>query len=112
MLFLNPTCPYEIEKIIGSLKLKCTSDINISTVKAAANIPGFNVTLTHVINASFEDGIFPEQLKLAKVVPVYKGGTKTDVSNYRPISLLSAFSKIFEKLVHTKAPGQPRSCIH
>ena len=101
-LFLNPTCPYEIDKIIGSLKLKCTSDINISTVKAAANVPGFNEVLTQVINASFEDGIFPDQLKLAKVVPIYKGGAKTDVSNYRPISLLSAFSKIFEKLVHTR----------
>ena len=101
-LFLSPTCPYELEKTIGSLKLKCTSDINITTIKAAGNLLGFNEILTQVINSSFEEGIFPEQLKMAKVIPIYKGGSKTEVSNYRPISLLSAFSKIFEKLVHTR----------
>ncbi len=101
-LFLKPTHAMEIDQVIKSLKLKCTSDINISTIKAAAEVPCFNETLTEVINLSFVDGVFPEQLKKAKVVPIHKGGSKTDISNYRPISLLSAFSKIFEKLVYTR----------
>ena len=101
-IYLNPTHPLEIDKTIKSLKLRSTSDINISTIKAAAEEPHFNEALSEIINSSFAEGIFPQQLKVAKVVPIYKGGSKTSVSNYRPISLLSAFSKIFEKLMHSR----------
>ena len=46
-------------------------------------------------------GIFPEELKLAKIVPIYKNkGDKNEMRNYRPISLLSPFSKVFEKVVY------------
>ena len=41
-------------------------------------------------------------MKLAKVIPVHKGGTKTDIGNYRPISLLNTLSKIYEKLMHAR----------
>ena len=101
-IFLHPVHPLELEKTISSLKLKSTSDINISTIKAAAEIPRFMEVLSEVINASFTDGVFPKQLKTARVVPIYKGGSKSEVSNYRPISLLPAFSKIFEKLMHSR----------
>ena len=47
-------------------------------------------------------GVFPVQLKIAKVIPIHKSGPKTEVSNYRPISLLSSFSKIFEKIMHNR----------
>ena len=53
------------------------------------------------MNSSFEHGIFPSQLKIAKVIPIHKSGDSTDVTNYRPISLLSAFSKVVEKLMHS-----------
>ena len=43
-------------------------------------------------------GIFPSEMKIAKVIPLFKNGNKSDFSNYRPISLLSQFSKILEKL--------------
>ena len=52
------------------------------------------------INSSFECGIFPNELKLAKVIPIFKNGDKQDISNYRPISILSFFSKIFEKTMY------------
>ena len=58
--------------------------------------------MSDIINASFEEGVFPSQLKLAKVIPIHKNGAKNSVSNYRPISLLSSFSKIFEKLMHSR----------
>ena len=49
---------------------------------------------------SFAQGIFPDELKLARVVPIYKSGDKKEVSNYRPISVLSFYSKIFEKIMY------------
>lgn len=58
--------------------------------------------LTYIINNSLKYATFPEQLKSAIVVPIYKGGDPNDMSNHRPISLLSAFSKLFELVVHTR----------
>ena len=49
--------------------------------------------------------MFPESLKYAEVVPIYKSGKKSDVNNYRPISLLSPFSKIFDSLVCERLSG-------
>ena len=58
--------------------------------------------LTSIINMSFATGIYPDQLKIAKVIPIFKKGDKLLVSNYRPISLLSNINKIFEKLVYSR----------
>lgn len=55
--------------------------------------------LTHIINECFKSGSFPSLLKLSKVIPLLKNGDSKQFSNYRPISLLSVFSKIFEKLL-------------
>ena len=55
--------------------------------------------LSHIFNQSINTGIFPKFLKTAVISPLYKGGSKTECSNYRPISVLSAVAKIFEKLV-------------
>ena len=49
-----------------------------------------------------QEGVFPDQMKTARVVPIHKEGSKSEVGNYRPISLLTSFSKIFEKLMHTR----------
>ena len=58
--------------------------------------------LTTIINMSFATGIYPDLLKIAKVIPIFKKGDKLFVSNYRPISLLSNINKIFEKLVYSR----------
>ena len=55
-----------------------------------------------MINLSFSTGIFPNVLKIAKVLPLFKGGSSQDINNYRPISLLSIFDKIIEKLMHKR----------
>ena len=47
-------------------------------------------------------GVYPERLKFALIKPIYKSGDKSSPSNYRPISLLPAFSKIFEKLIYER----------
>ena len=58
--------------------------------------------LTHIFNCSLRYGLFPDQWKVARVVPLFKGGNKTLVGNYRPISLLPLPGKILEKIVHKR----------
>ena len=55
--------------------------------------------LTTIINQSLHTGIFPDKLKIAKVIPLFKKGEPTLIENYRPISLLPAISKIFERVI-------------
>ena len=62
----------------------------------------FSHWLSKLINLSFETGVFPTLLKTAKVHPLHKKESKLNHLNYRPISLLSIFSKIYEKLVYTR----------
>ncbi len=71
-------------------------------------------SITKLINKSIATGIFPNQLKLAKVFPIFKGGTKENPSNYRPISILPTLSKLFEKHVnkHLKAYTNKYKLIH
>jgi CRISPR/Cas system-associated protein Csx1 len=58
--------------------------------------------LVHICNVSFQQGIFRDQMKIAKIKPLYRNGDKQDMQNYRPISVLSAFSKILEKLMYNR----------
>ena len=58
--------------------------------------------LCNIINNSFSSGIFPDALKISKVVPIHKGESMEELNNYRPISLLSIFDKIIEKLMHKR----------
>ena len=53
-----------------------------------------------MINESLKSGVFPSELKRAKVVPIFKSDDSSLLTNYRPISVLSFFSKIFEKIVY------------
>ena len=55
--------------------------------------------LTYIINLSISQGVFPDSLKIAKVIPIFKQGSRLLPNNYRPISVLPALSKIFEKCV-------------
>lgn len=64
-------------------------------LKACANI--IAEPLTHVINMSLQTGSFPDSLKHSSITPIFKKGNPTDIENYRPISILPAFSKVFEK---------------
>ena len=59
-------------------------------------------TILQLFATSFSTGISPAILKTAKVIPIHKKNSKLEVSNYRPISLLSNIDKIFEKLMHSR----------
>ena len=55
--------------------------------------------LAHIFNLSIEKIVWPVALKSAEVIPIYKAGNKTDITNYRPISLISNIAKIFERIM-------------
>ena len=55
-----------------------------------------------MINCSFRTGTFPDNLKIAKVCPVFKSGSVSNFSDYRPISVLPSFSKVFEKIAYNR----------
>lgn len=90
----------EIEKIISSLKNKATSDLAIQPLKFVNK--EISPVIQHLISASLTQGVFPDMLKCAKVIPLHKSGARTELTNYRPISLLSCFSKIYEKVMHKR----------
>ena len=60
------------------------------------------IRLTHICNLSFNTGVFPSELKVANVVPIFKSGDEMLFSNYRPASVLPVFSKIYERLMNNR----------
>ena len=55
--------------------------------------------MAYIINLTLKQGIFPDSLKIAKVIPIFKQGSRSSCGNYQPISVLSALSKIFERCI-------------
>ena len=74
--------------------------VNIADIKS--NIETLAKPLSHVINLSISTGIVPNNVKLAKVIPIYKSDCHCKFSNYRPISILPVFSKVFEKVIYDR----------
>ena len=101
-MHLDDTDASEVYSIIKKFKNKATRDTKISALKIANESYVFTNALAGVINKSLQQGIFPSELKVARVTPIHKEGPRNDVSNYRPISLLTSFSKIYEKLMHIR----------
>jgi len=64
------------------------------------SLPFIISPLTYICNKSLSTGLFPSRLKVSQINPIFKKGSKTDMSNYRPISLLTSFSKVFEKVIY------------
>jgi hypothetical protein len=64
--------------------------------------PFISSPLCHIINTSRNSGVYPARLKYSIVTPIHKKVDKNNVSHYRPISLLTSFSKIFEKMIYSR----------
>ena len=65
--------------------------------------------LAMIFNSSLRHGIFPDIWKLARVTPIFKSGSRSDANNYRPISVISVFSRILERIVHDQMYDYLRS---
>ena len=90
----------EVRKIILSLKNSSPGWDEIPASIAKRCVNNYIEPLTHIINQSLKEGVFPSEMKLARIVPIYKCGDSSNISNYRPISVLSFFSKVFEKIMY------------
>ena len=102
-MYLNETDPGEIGEIIHKLDITKAGDvygISPKLIKLAG--PSFAKNLSIIYNLSMNSGIFPHLLKRAKVIPIHKGDSRMETKNYRPISLLPIFNKIFEKILHNR----------
>ena len=97
------TSEFEICKIIKSLKnTNSTGFDHFSTKFIKLSISLLAPTLVKLFNHSIQSGLYPDLLKIVKVIPIFKKGDPTSVNNYRPISILSPINKIFEKMSYSR----------
>ena len=102
-IMVKNTTTYEIEKIITKLKSKKSCEYDEITARILKiNSPFIVSPLTCICNRMLTTGTFPGRLKFLEIKPMYQKGDKTLIANYRPISLLPVFSKIFEKFIYKR----------
>ena len=100
--YFYPVCENEVLKIIH--QMKCSNNpsdiIPIKILKECSTI--LAGTIAELVNFSMSSGVFPNSLKVARVTPLFKGGDSRSASCYRPIFVLPAFSKIFERCIYSR----------
>jgi len=102
-LDLGGTGAIQIINILKKMDKKNSPDLDgISLALLKSIALEISIPLGHIFNLSLTNGVFPEKLKSSRVVPIFKAGDPTSCDNYRPISLVSAISKILEKTVAAK----------
>ena len=99
-LYMLPVSFDEYQKAISDLKRGNSASVDDISTNLLKNISGvIYEPLADVINKSIKNGVFPDLLKKAKIIPVFKKGEAQDPNNYRPIALLSPLAKVFEKIM-------------
>jgi hypothetical protein len=102
-MFLTPITEKEILGVTGKLNSKySTGFVGIRALLIKHCVQHIIKPLTIIYNLSLSTGTFPNLIKIAKVRPIFKKGRKQDVSNYRPISILTVFSKILELIMYNR----------
>ena len=102
-IWLKPVTHAELEYVCMTFKsAKAPGFDNIPMHIIKNSFKYISNPLLHLINLSFSKGIFPDQLKIAKLIPIFKADDPEIFSNYRPISLLTNFSKFFEKVMYNR----------
>ena len=102
-MFLSPTTKFEVEDVISNLDFTTSIGPNSIPFKLLKVLrPYISQYLEKLVNQSFLEGHFPSKLKSAKVIALLKKGNSELASNYRPISLLPLFSRVFERIIYNK----------
>ena len=97
---LDPVSENEVLRIIVNFKDSSAGwdepkPLVMKNIKESIKTP-----LTHICNKSFSSGLFPSELKIENVVPIFKSEGEMVFSNYRPVSVLPVFSKLFERQMY------------
>ena len=99
-IYLSECTSYEISELISGLENSKASDIPIKIIKRSSHI--ISPLLASHFNESMSKGIFPDILKVGKITPIYKKDNPELLENYRPVSTLPIFGKIFEKVIYER----------
>ena len=102
-MFLQEVTTQELGTIVNKLKNKTSfgvDGVNMSVVKNSYHVTAD--PLTFICNLALTSGVFPDKMKIAKVIPVFKSGDKKVYTNYKPVSLLPQFSKVLEKVFNKR----------
>ena len=97
------TASHEIFQLIDKLdenKAPHQTDTPTKFIKSANYL--LSPVLSTLFNRCVNLGVYPNPLKIAQVIPIHKKGIKTECSNFRPISILYQFNKVYEKLIHSR----------
>ena len=102
-MFLTPTSQQEVSATIESLPSKTSSGHDeVSNILLKLLKPSLTYPLTLIFNQLLDTGVFPQSMKIAEVIALYKNNAIDQLVNYRPISLLFTMSKVLEKIVHKR----------
>jgi hypothetical protein len=100
MILFTPVTGKELKEIFKSLQNKKSSGYDGIPIRIMKmSMPFIISPLVYICNRALFTGIFPARLKYSQIHPIHKKGDEVDISNYRPISVLTSFSKIFEKVI-------------
>ena len=92
----------EVAIIIRNLKVNKATGTGGISPKVITLFPYFSETFVYIINRFLLEGIFPDDFKEAIIVPVHNSGDKKELTNYRPISLISTLAKVYERLIYNR----------
>ena len=101
-IYLHETNVDEIAQIINSLKNTSAGWDNIHAKIVKSSFNSYIEPLIHIFNLSFHQGVVPSELKVSKITPLFKSGNDRLINNYRPVSVLPTYSKIFERLMYDR----------
>lgn len=101
-IYLFPTTSQEVLSIIRAMEVKGggIDNINVKTLKVLAD--SIAHILQYIFNLCMEKAVWPASLKNAEIKPIHKAKSKSQASNYRPISMISNIAKVFEKIIHNR----------
>jgi hypothetical protein len=102
-IFLNPVDESEIiqiAKTFDASKAAGYDRIPMSVIKQSINL--ISIPIAHIMNLSINHGIVPNEMKIARVIPLFKSGDYGTFTNYRPVFILPSFSKFLERIIYNR----------